>query len=175
MSNRLLQATVCVGIALLAACSGQDAAGPLGNGGDGGQQCALGGEGQPITIGIYALENKGTSPVTVKSVSLPSLRGLKMTRAWVTPIYHLTLIGAPGAYPPTTGHFAAETGPPWAKRKPAAGAVIRPGQSLNLVFGLTRTTSHAGYSAGPVIVYTADGTTYTMQENVSLRVTQKCF
>jgi hypothetical protein len=120
-------------------------------------------------MGIYGLGVKsGTSPVTVQRVSLGSPHGLAMTTAWVTPVFANTpLIGAVLSWPPA--------GPAWAQRRPAAGAVIKPGQDLNLVFGLTRTTPRSGRSDGPVIVYTADGNTYTLAENTSLIVQANCF
>jgi hypothetical protein len=38
------------------------------------------------------------------------------------------------------------------------------------VFGLTRTTVKAGRSDGPLISYTADGNSYTVQEQTALEV-----
>jgi hypothetical protein len=50
----------------------------------------------------------------------------------------------------------------WARRRPAAGAVNRAGQSLNLVFGVATTSaSMGGRASGPVANYTASGNTYT--------------
>lgn len=140
---------------------------PARNGGTDGVQCMTYREGQPVTAGIYDLHNTGTSPATVHRVGLPSAHGLRMTEVWLVPIRHTTLIGAGWPYPPTTS-------PVWAQRQPAAGAVIRPGQDLNLVFGLTRTSARDGRSAGPVIVYSASGTSYTMHEAVSLIVSGNC-
>ena len=67
-------------------------------------------------------------------------------------------------YPPTRW---AE----WSRRVAVAGAVIGPHESLNLVFGLTRTTAAAGHTSGPVITYSAGGSTYTLQEQVGLVIT----
>ena len=152
--------------ALLAACSSSP--GPLGNGGTPGQQCFPGRQGEPVTLGLYTLQNNGTSAATINSVRLPSdARGLKMTKAWVVPIYHdpktgnLELIGVGWPYPPTSQ-------PTWPQRSPAAGAIVKPGQDLNLVFGLIRTTGGNGRSDGPVIVYTVNGSSYTIHEAVSL-------
>jgi hypothetical protein len=159
--------------ALLSACS--TGPGPLGNGGDHGQQCVLGRQGQTITMGIYDLENSGSSPVTVQSVSLGSPQGLTMTKSWLVPIEHvggtIDLVGAGWPYPPA---FSQPVRWAWSLRKPAVEAVIRARQDLNLVFGLTRTTARAGRSDGPVIVYTADGNTYTLAENISLVAGPKC-
>jgi len=158
--------------ALLAACSSDPDPGPLGSGGVPGTQCSLGRLGVPITMGIYDLHNTGTSPVTVKTVTLPSAHGLTMTKAWLVPIGQTgsggTLdVGAGWPYPPS---FTALVRSVWAQRRPAAGATIKPGQDLNLVFGLTRTTGSVGKSDGPAITYTAAGSTYTVQEKTSLVV-----
>ena len=160
--------------ALLAACS--TGPGPLGTGGDGGLQCSPGAQGRPITIGIYTLDNSGTSPVTVTSVTLPAAHGLAMTKSsWLVPIYHDPrngnddTIGVTAGYPPTSKADLA-VNPEWRYRVPAAGATIRPGQTLNLVFGLIRTTARAGRSGGPLISYTADGMPYTVQEQTGQEI-----
>jgi hypothetical protein len=156
--------------ALLAACSsGPDSAGPLGNGGILGQECIPGHqEGRAVTMGIYPLENSGSSPVTVRSVTLRSARGLRMTKpAWLIPVYHppgqFDLVGAAYAYPPVTW-------PTWRYHRPADGAVISGHKAANLVFGLIRTTGRSGTSAGPAIIYSSGGNTYVVREQVSLVV-----
>jgi hypothetical protein len=121
--------------------------------------------GHTLTMGIFDLHNKGASPVTVTSVRLPSAHGMTITKSWLIPIFRKPgqddLVGEQASYPPATW-------PEWAKRQPIPGAVIRPGQDLNLVFGVTRTTARSGHSAGPVVAYTAGGSTYTVQEQTSL-------
>jgi hypothetical protein len=159
--------------AALAGCS-SSGPGPLGTGGSAGQQCMAYAEGRPVTTGIYDLTNSGTTPVTIRSVALPSgARNLAMSSSWLVPIYHhpggpWEDIGAGVPYPPATA-------PQWPKRKPAIRGVIAPGQDLNLVFGLTRTNAHTGRSGGPVIVYSANGNSYTVQEKTSLVVAANCF
>lgn len=162
---------------LLASCSASPAVGPLGDGGSAGAQCIHGDEGQAVTMGIYELVNIGRSPATVQRVSLPdNAHGLRMTKAWLVPITHTrgngTLsVGAGGLFPPV---YSALVRAVWAQRRPAAGAIIRPGQDLNLVFGLTRTSDRDGRSPGPAIVYSANRTTYTIDEGWSLIVSANC-
>ena len=133
------------------------------------------GQGKPVEVGLYDLHNRGSSPVTVKSISLDHPHGLVMTETWLTPIGHQNgqelTIGVGWPYPPS---FTALVRQVWSERRPAIGATVRPGQDLNLVFGLTRTGA-VGKSGGPVIVYTADGSTYTLHENTSLSVAARCF
>jgi hypothetical protein len=159
--------------ALLAACSSSSSPGPLGDGGVAGVQCMSYAQGQPVTTGLYDLDNTGTSSVTIQSVVLPSARDLRMTKAWLVPIYHdprtgnFVDVGVGAPYPPTTA-------PQWPDRRPAIGGVIRPGKTLNLVFGLTRTTAASGKSAGPAITYTTGSSTWTVREATSLIVTAHC-
>jgi len=163
--------------ALLAACSsGPGGPGPLGSGGDDGQQCMDFAQGKPVTTGIYELNNSSSDAVTVQSVTLPGAYGLTMTRAWLVPVGQTgnggtMTVGAGWPYPPS---FTALVRSVWAQRRPAVGATIKPGQDLNLVFGLTRTTANAGKSSGPAITYTAGGSTYTVQEKTSLMVASTC-
>jgi hypothetical protein len=126
-------------------------------------------------MGIYTLDNSGTSPVTVTSVTLPAAHGLAMTRSWLVPIYHdprngnYVPIGVTADYPPIAKADVA-IDPEWRNRVPAAGATIRPGQTLNLVFGLIRTTPKVGRSDGPLISYTADRNSYTVQEQTGQEI-----
>ena len=158
--------------ALLAACS-SSGPGPLGQGGTDAEQCMDYPVGQPVAAGIYDLTNTGDSPVTIQSVTLPDAHGLAVTKTWLVPIYHDPKtgnwldVGAGAPFPPTTS-------PQWVQRRPAIGGVIRPRQDLNLVFGLTRTTAKAGRSPGPVIAYTAGGSSYTVKMKTSLVVAATC-
>jgi hypothetical protein len=164
-SRFLLLGALLATAAPLAACS--TGPGPLGDGGTEGTQCVPGRQGHPLTMGIYSLDNQGSSPVTVHSVTLPARRGMTMTKLWLTPIFHTPghweLIGTVAVYPPGSS-------PEWAKRQPVSGAVIRPGEDLNLVFGLTRTGAGWGKSDGPLVTYSAGSNTYTVQEQTDLVV-----
>lgn len=126
--------------------------------------------GKPVNMGLFDLNNHGTAPVTVRRVSLPDAHGMAMTEAWLVPAKTSgPQLGVGTAYPPATY-------PLWADRVPAVGAVIRPGQNLQLEFGVLRTTAADGSSGGPVVVYTAGRTTYTLREQVSLAVAHtRCF
>jgi hypothetical protein len=163
--------------ALLASCS--SGPGPLGDGGTPGQQC-MGfkgfSRGTPLTTGIYELDNTGTVAAAVQSVTLPDAHGLRMTKAWLVPIWQAghggTLeVGAGWAYPP---NFSKAARYQWARRVPAVGATIKPGHGLNLVFGLIWAGGRAGTSPGPVIAYTAGGSSYTVAEQTTLEVAAKC-
>jgi hypothetical protein len=95
-----------------------------------------------------------------------------MTGAWGIPIFHdlkngtFYLAGFSGPYPPATW-------PTWSKRRPAIGAVIRPGQDLNIVFGLTRTSARAGRALGPVVDYVSERP-YTLDYGLVVIISRKC-
>lgn len=154
-------------VAALLATSCASGSGPLGDGGIAGYLCVVGAVGTPVTWGQYTLDNTGGSPVTLTNIKLPPhAEGLAITRAaWLVPIYHdvkqneWVIVGAGVPWPPTSQQV-------WPERTPAIGGVIRPHQTLNLLFGLIRTTPSAGRSenAGPVITYTTGGRSYTLTE-----------
>jgi pyrroloquinoline quinone biosynthesis protein B len=52
----------------------------------------------------------------------------------------------------------------------AIGGVVGPHKTLNLVFGLARTSASDGRSDGPAITYTAGGNSYTIEEGITLLV-----
>jgi hypothetical protein len=121
-------------------------------------------------MGLFELRNQGTAPVTVRSVSLPGAHGMAMTEAWLVPVSTSgPQLGVGLAYPPVTY-------PLWPDRVPAVGAVIRPGQDLQLAFGVLRTSAADGSSDQPMIVYTAGRATYTLREQGSLALARTmCF
>jgi hypothetical protein len=94
---------------------------------------------------------------------------MAMTEAWLVPVNTSgPQLGVGLAHPPVMY-------PLWPDRVPAAGAAIRPGQDLQLAFGVLRTTAADGSSDGPMIVYTDGRATYTLREQVSLAVARtKC-
>jgi hypothetical protein len=147
---------------LLAGCSGLSDPPPLGDGGPGGRACAPAPLGKPVGMAMYELNNQGTAPVTVRSVSLPDAHGMAMTEAWLVPLNTRgPQLGVGEPFPPVTY-------PLWADRVPAAGAVIQPGQVLQLAFGVFLTTAADGSSDGPMVVYNAGRAIYTLRERFSL-------
>jgi hypothetical protein len=172
MRTGILLRALSAAAVLLAACSSGPP--PLGNGGEPGNQCVPFAQGRPVTMGLFVLENRGSATVRIESIVLPSVHGMTMTRSsWLVPTYHdpengdEVAVGAGWPYPPPNA-------PEWPHRKPAIGGTIRPGQDLSLAFGLVRTTSKAGTSAGPLITYTASGNTYSLQEKITLTVAARC-
>lgn len=165
-SRNLLLGALLATAALLAACS--DPPPPLGDSGFSGSECVPFARGHPVADGFGMLENTSSSPVTVTSVKLTSAHGLAMTTAWLIPLYKSPRGGWDYAgdqvYPLTKWQT-------WPQRQPIPGAVIKPHQTLNLVFGLTRTAARIGRTDGPVVTYTASGNTYTLREHFGFVIT----
>jgi hypothetical protein len=154
--------------ALVAACS--TGPGPLGTDSAWGAVCVPGALGQPMADGMSVLYNDGTSPVRVINVTLLSPRRLAMTKAWLVPVYKpphgsISYVGVQ-LYPPIHWHT-------WPLRQAIPGAVIKPGQALNLVVGLTRTGPKDGTTGGTVITYTANRISYTLQETFGYAILGK--
>lgn len=129
-------------------------------------------------MGEWALENHSRSVVTIQGVRLPAdVRDMRMTKAWLVPIYrdsqgNYELVGAGFPWPPTSQWVPART---WDKRQAAVGAAIKPGETITLAFGVTRTSAtKPGRSGGPVIVYSAGGSTFTVQKSPSMVLANKC-
>jgi hypothetical protein len=127
------------------------------------------------TIGTYVLgDNKGNSPVQITGITLPPDHGLRMTKAYLVPIGHADgdsfSIGVATGFPATYSSLARRV---WTERESLIGAVMRPGQNLNLVFGISLTTTHRGSSDGPRISYRSGGNSYYDQEQFGLQMDPK--
>jgi hypothetical protein len=158
----LLGALSATAALLATACSSGSGTGPLGGGGDPGTQCFPAPGHGTTAQGWYSIQNSGKTAATVQSVRLVKPHGVAMTtKAWLMPVLQTghggeELYGAGFPYPPVGWA-------PWKHRRLAVGAVIRPGQTSNLIFGVAR-TARKGTSAAPVVTYTAGGNTYTWQD-----------
>ena len=144
---------------------------PLGVAG-GFDECVPPAAGAQFTLGSADLHNTAQDPVTVAGVRL-ALDNLSMAGAWVLPIFHDTkhgnwdLVGDGFSYPPTRW-------PTWPRRQQAIGAVIRPGQDLNLLIGLKRTSARNGRASGPVVDYVSDRQSFTLTFHINVTVSRRC-
>lgn len=173
MRRLIVSGALLAAAALLAACS--SAPGPLGPDPAGpSYQCVPGKIGHAVTIGEYDLHNTSKTLVTIVSITLPGVHRLTVTKPYLAPVYHdpkngdWDLIGAGGPWPPTTQ-------PTWPEHRLAVGAVIRPGQDMNLVYGLARTSGREGYTGAAIVTYTAGRWTYVLYESLDMMVSQNCF
>jgi hypothetical protein len=64
--------------------------------------------------------------------------------------------------------------PEWPNRQPIPGAVVKPGQGLNLVFGLMRTAAGPARTDGAVLTYIANRNSYTVHADSGFVLTKKC-
>jgi hypothetical protein len=115
-------------------------------------------------MGVWGLHNNSASTVTVQSATLPGEHDLIATPGWLVPIRDETLIGT-ALWPPSS--------PMWALRKVAAGGEIGPHQTVSLVFGVAMTSARTGVAGAPVVVYTANGHSYTLRESLSVQLAAK--
>jgi hypothetical protein len=161
---------------LLAGCSSHASPSPIADGGSG-SQCLAAGVRQLVTAGDYTLHNTGKPPATITGIRLPSMHGLNITSAWLTPILRnpsngdFEEIGMGFSWPPSESKLARQE---WARRVPLIGAVIKPGQDPNLSFGAARTGTHRGTAGAPLITYTSNGHSYTANEGYSIVVAANC-
>jgi len=168
----LLGALSATAALLTAGCSSSSGTGPLGGSGGQAIECFPAPRDHTVTQGFYVLQNGGKTDVTVRSVRLVKPRGIVMaTKAWVVPPWYSkgsqNALGVGYPYPPVTW-------PTWKDRRPAVGAVVKPNETLNLVFGVARTATK-GTSAAPVVTYTAGGNTYTWQQGTTfVMVARNC-
>lgn len=178
-SSRAGLGVLLVTAALLSACSNSPAGhGPLSLSGDvSGGECVRAQPGKWVSAG-WLLENHGRSAATIRSVRLPpDAAGIRMTRALIVPNYadpktRKSALGDAWGFPwPLTVKIV----PSWDKRQPAIGAVIRPGGVESVDFGVMRPSAKTARSGGPLIGYTAEGKSFTWQENVSMELATKCF
>jgi hypothetical protein len=146
-----------------AACASDPETGPLGPAGNGGQQCIPAPLRVPRAMGDFTLQNTGTAPVTVNSVTLTDSHGLAQGKPWLLPIIG-ELVGS-ALWPPQAKA--------WARRIPADKAVLRHGQDVNLVLEVWRTRNPSGISQ-VTVRYTASGTTYSLTEGWSVQVAGNC-
>jgi hypothetical protein len=132
---------------------------------DGGQICTTGGIGKLQAIGPFNLDDFGSQPVTVDSVTLTDNHGLAMGRPYLAPIpKDGDLIGM-WYWPPY--------GWAWSHRVPADGAVVKPHQNLNLVFAGWRTTARAGTS-NVTVGYSSGGNSYSLTFSFSIEIAASC-
>jgi hypothetical protein len=99
-----------------------------------------------------------------------------MTKPWLAPIWHTAHggtidVGVGFSYPPSFDKIARYQ---WAHRAPAVGATIKAGHGFDLLFGLIWAGGKTGLSGGPVIAYTASGSSYTVSEQVTLEIATYC-
>ena len=153
---------VAAAVALLAACSPSVNTGPLGDGGTGGGICIPVPHGQVESWGITALENRGTSSVTIEKVTIVGAKHLQLAAAYVVPITGKVDYGSWPGYPPPPRD---QKGVEWDRHAAADGARVAPmvgGRHADLVAVLKPTARVARIMAINVL-YKEGGTEYQMQ------------
>lgn len=154
--------------------------GPLGAGGNYGQDISAPCSGSLITDGNNAFRNAGQEPVMIHSISLLRPHGMKLLRAYVVLVtpnsrgvsdLHGLSPGVPPANDPPGDHY------PWFRHKPAIGTPIRYYRDrrwyTNLLL-IIKTTGHISSYRGVNVYYSADGQNYQWHELSAVKVTRRC-
>ena len=63
----------------------------------------------------------------------------------------------------------------WANRQVVPGASVLPGQQVNLVYGLERTSNATTSTAGVVVLYHDGRTRYEPRTNLKVVIKNRCF
>lgn len=158
---------------LTAACTRTDAGpptitsvtadGPLGSQPPGARLCTRAGPGNALTLGIDALQNKSTKPITINSVSLQGEDGLTLGEASLMPIVNRTLLGNYPTYPPARAY----TIPGWTSRRLIPGAQMQPQEQVNLVAEL-RLSSQMGTAKYLQVSYQQNNKQYAYRTGTML-------
>jgi hypothetical protein len=137
--------------------------------------------GKLVAAGIWSLQNTGKYPVKITGIRLPDMHGMRVVSAWLAPILKdpsdgdWMSVGDGGSWPPAGDPV---TDREWARAVPLIGAVIKPGkdpsQGPQLVLELSRTGTRKGTAGGPLVTYTSNGHTYTVNERFAIEIADRC-
>ncbi len=174
----LLAGTLLAAGVLLAGCASDPAvnAGPFGNGGIYGEECASVPPGKVLSYGFDEFRNSGSGTATIDKVALADSRGIRILAAYVVPITGHELYGVLFGYPPAA-HLPQ--GVQWAQRQRADGATVPRSRGshdvTNLVLVL-RPTAKTGWARGIDVYYRESGQQYHLltATRIRLKTTSKC-
>jgi hypothetical protein len=137
--------------------------------------------GQQVAVGVWSLQNTGRYSVKITGITWPHIHGLRVISAWLAPILQdpkdgdWMEVGDGGSWPPAGD---PTTDREWARSVPLIGAVIKPGRDPSkgpqVVLEIARTGASRGTTAGPLVTYTSNGHTYTVNEGSDLEIAAKC-
>jgi len=164
------RAAALVAAALLAGCTSSPAinTGPLGGGGEPGEECARISPGEVLGYGFEEFRNSGAAIATIEKVALTDPRGLRMLAAYVVPVTGNVLYGVQPGWPPAY----LPSGFQWPQRQKAMGAQIphSPGHdAINLLLVL-KPTGRVGTARSVDVYYRATGQNYHLRTVTSIRV-----
>ncbi len=158
---------------LLASCGHRvSAVGPLVEGEGSFGMCMRAGDHTSFVLGLDALQNRGTTPVTVDRVRLDNAVNLALTDARLGPIHRPRPVGLMGMTQADPASFDGQQRSVWNASTSAVGAVIRSSryddQNLLVVVRLTD-TARSGRT-GIVVDYHDDARGYEWHDHGTYEV-----
>ncbi len=129
--------------------------GPLGPPGNLATACLPASPGQADTEGLQNPTNSSHDTLVIDRVALASPQNITLVGAYIVP--GTGLVGAWRGFPPPAGQLAKDVA--LTKWRPAAGARVLPGETIDVVAGLAP-TSHATASTAGIEVFYHDGSTH---------------
>lgn len=120
------------------------------------------------TFGLEVLANTGAVAVILSAVSADEASELRVQEASIVPIVDQTLVGTQLTFPPVLEPSR------WEQRIPAIGAVIQPGESVNLVVGVQRLSGEAGTTDGLDVSYSVGNDSFIRRSENRLELRESC-
>jgi len=137
-------------------------------------ECLPANVGQADTHGMDSFTNKSHDVLVIDHVGLASARNMRIVGAYIVP--GTGQVGEWRGFPPPAAQLDKDVR--WAKREPAAGARVSPGETVNVVVGLEPTGRATASAKGIELLYHDGGTQYELVSNVTVIIKVspgKCF
>jgi hypothetical protein len=164
--DRRLFGSIAIALSLTGCVHVNDSSrGPLTLGGEAGEMCVPGAEGQGIGFGEQ-LQLAGDSSATIESVALVDASGLEVLETYIAP--NIDNLGV--------GTYSTDEGPGvpgWNERVDAVGAVVPPASDVSIATEVVRRGS-IGNAAGLRVRYKVDGAEYEATGVMRYRVADAC-
>jgi hypothetical protein len=142
--------------------------GPLGGGAfgsiSGGEDCAPGRLGQPVTFGDERFTNHGHATVVLDRVALLHPDHERLVGSYAVP--GTFLIGVPGDWPPKYAGMPST----WKHRQPVHRFRLATGKSFNMVLGVAATATGRASSRGMLIYYHDSSGTYVTSNHLAMTI-----
>jgi len=166
-------AALCA-VTVLSACGGNgpSTAGPLGPRGLLNRTCIPRDAGPQITFGTNVITNTGGAPIEMEAVQLTHPADITLDEAMIVSLGQSTeLVGLREGFPPVEMNAALAAN--WQRRRLLAGALIQPGETVNVVVLLTM-IGPEGSSQGFQYSYRVGRRRYRLLDRSEIEVRQRC-
>lgn len=161
-----MAALIALAGAAITGCSGAQTDGPLLLGGEPGALCVPAAAGQSVGVGEVLSVASDSPAVTISAVELSGAEHVSEGEAYLVPMDGANAVMS--MYPDD---------PPknWSERTAAAGATISPGETVNLLTLIERTSNDPSGLDSITVVYTAgNGTQYEARSTTEVDLADDC-